>query len=80
MIFDVTNERVETNFRPIEELLTDGWKQLEELYERQEHLTGSHDGLPEPGPDARRAAPRRPASSSPRAPPWARPPSLSTSP
>lgn len=43
-IFDVTNERVETTFRPIDELLTDGWKRLEELYDRQEHLTGVPTG------------------------------------
>jgi replicative DNA helicase len=43
-IFDVTNERVETTFRPIEDLLTEGWKKLEELYERQEHLTGIPTG------------------------------------
>jgi replicative DNA helicase len=43
-IFDVTNERVETTFKPIDELLTEGWKHLEELYERQEHLTGVTTG------------------------------------
>lgn len=43
-IFDVTNERVETTFRPIEDLLAEGWKKLEELYERQEHLTGVPTG------------------------------------
>jgi replicative DNA helicase len=43
-VFDVTNERVETAFRGIDELLTDGWKKLEELYERQEHLTGISTG------------------------------------
>jgi replicative DNA helicase len=43
-IFDVTNERVESTFRPIEELMADGWKKLEELYERQEHLTGVPTG------------------------------------
>jgi len=45
LIFDVTNERVEANFRPIDELLADGWKKLEELYERQEHLTGITTGF-----------------------------------
>ena len=43
-IFDVTNERVETTFRPIEDLLAEGWEKLEELYERQEHLTGVSTG------------------------------------
>jgi replicative DNA helicase len=46
-IFAVTNERVETTFKPIDELLTDGWKHLEELYERQEHLTGVTTGWAE---------------------------------
>jgi replicative DNA helicase len=46
-IFDVTNERVETTFRPLDELLTEGWKNLEELYERQEHLTGVTTGWPD---------------------------------
>lgn len=46
-IFEVTNERVESTFRPIEELLTEGWKKLEELYERQEHLTGVTTGWPD---------------------------------
>ena len=43
-IFSVTNERVETTFKPIDELMTEGWKHLEELYERQEHLTGVTTG------------------------------------
>ena len=46
-IFAVTNERVETTFKPIDELLTNGWKHLEELYERQEHLTGVTTGWAE---------------------------------
>jgi replicative DNA helicase len=43
-IFDVTNERVETTFKPIDDLLAAGWKKLEELYERQEHTTGVSTG------------------------------------
>jgi replicative DNA helicase len=46
-IFDVTNERVETTFKPIESLLKDGWKKLEELYTNQEHLTGVSTGWPD---------------------------------
>jgi replicative DNA helicase len=46
-IFDVTNERVETTFKPIDDLLQAGWKKLEELYERQEHLTGVSTGWPD---------------------------------
>jgi replicative DNA helicase len=43
-IFAVTNERVETTFKPIDDLLQAGWKKLEELYERQEHVTGVKTG------------------------------------
>jgi replicative DNA helicase len=43
-IFDVTNERVETTFKPIADLLEVGWRKLEELYERQEHVTGIETG------------------------------------
>jgi len=43
-IFLVTNERVETTFRPIGVLLAEGWEKLSELYERQEHLTGVSTG------------------------------------
>ncbi len=46
-LFDVTNERIETTFRPIDALMEDGWKKLEELYERQEHLTGVPTGWDE---------------------------------
>jgi replicative DNA helicase len=46
-VFAVTNERVESAFRPIEELMADGWKKLEELYDRQEHLTGVPTGWDE---------------------------------
>jgi replicative DNA helicase len=45
-IFDVTGERVEGKFRDLNELLTEGWHKLEELYERQEHLTGVPTGYP----------------------------------
>jgi replicative DNA helicase len=43
-IFDVTNERVETTFKPIGSLLIAGWEKLGELYERQEHVTGVPTG------------------------------------
>jgi replicative DNA helicase len=46
-IFEITNERVEATFQPIEELLADGWRKLEELYDRQEHLTGITTGFTE---------------------------------
>ncbi len=45
LVFDVTNERVEAAFRPIDELLAEGWVKLGELYERQEHLTGVSTGF-----------------------------------
>ncbi len=60
LIFDVTNERVEANFRPIDELLAEGWNKLEELYERQEHLTGVTTGYDEPERAPGRHAPGRP--------------------
>jgi replicative DNA helicase len=43
-IFDVTNERVETTFQGIDDLLVAGWKSLGELAERQEHVTGVETG------------------------------------
>jgi len=46
-IFEVTNERVETTFKPIEALLKEGWRKLEELYSNQEHLTGVSTGWPD---------------------------------
>ncbi len=45
-LFDVTSERIEGKFRPLETLLADGWKKLEELAGRQEHLTGVTTGYP----------------------------------
>ena len=44
LIFEVTSKRVESNFRPMEELLKLGFHQLEELFERQEHVTGVPTG------------------------------------
>jgi replicative DNA helicase len=46
-ILDITKERVESAFRPIATLLADGWHKLEELYDRQEHLTGVPTGFVE---------------------------------
>jgi replicative DNA helicase len=45
LIFDVTSKRVESNFRPMEELLQLGFTQLEELFERKEHVTGVATGF-----------------------------------
>jgi len=45
LIFEVTNKRISGNFRAIEELLEISFKQLEELFERQEHITGVPTGF-----------------------------------
>ncbi len=45
LIFEVTSKRVESNFRPMEELLQIGFHQLEELFERKEHVTGVPTGF-----------------------------------
>ncbi len=45
LIFDVTNKRISSNFRPINELLGASFKQLEELFENQEHITGVPTGF-----------------------------------
>jgi len=45
LIFDVTNKRVSSNFQFINELLKVSFKQLEELAERKEHVTGVHSGF-----------------------------------
>jgi len=45
LIFDVTKKRVSNNFREIGELLTLTFEQIEELAERQEHITGVPTGF-----------------------------------
>ncbi|MBU4556874.1 MAG: replicative DNA helicase, partial [Actinobacteria bacterium] len=45
LIFEVTNERIKSNFKPIDELLEESFKQLEELFERQEKITGVPTGF-----------------------------------
>jgi len=45
LIFDVTKKRVSNNFRDIGELLTCTFEQIEELAERQEHITGVPSGF-----------------------------------
>ncbi len=45
MLFQVTNKRVSSNFKGMEELLATSFKQLEELFERQEHITGVPTGF-----------------------------------
>jgi replicative DNA helicase len=45
MVFEVTNKRVQSNFKPMKGLLTASFQQLEELAERKEHVTGVHTGF-----------------------------------
>jgi replicative DNA helicase len=45
LIFDVTNKRVSSNFAVITDLLKLSFKNLEELAERKEHITGVHTGF-----------------------------------
>jgi replicative DNA helicase len=45
LIFEVTSKRVESTFRPMDELLQLGFHQLEELFERKEHVTGVPTGF-----------------------------------
>lgn len=45
LIFDVTTKRIESNFRAIDQLLESSFNQLEELFERQEHITGVPTGF-----------------------------------
>jgi replicative DNA helicase len=45
LIFQVTNTRVASNFREMKELLKASFNQLEELFERKEHVTGVPTGF-----------------------------------
>lgn len=45
LIFEVTNKRVSSNFREIGDLLTHTFEQIEELADRQEHITGVPTGF-----------------------------------
>ncbi len=47
LIFQVTNKRVASNFREMKELLKLSFNQLEELFERKEHVTGVPTGFGE---------------------------------
>jgi replicative DNA helicase len=44
-IFEVTNQRVSSNFKPIAQLLEENWTTIEELSKRQEHITGVPTGF-----------------------------------
>jgi replicative DNA helicase len=45
LIFNVTNKRIASNFRAMNELLEASFHQLEELFERQENITGVPTGF-----------------------------------
>ncbi len=47
LIFDVTKRRVSSNFQTLEVLLKEGFKQIEELYDRKAHITGVPTGFPD---------------------------------
>ena len=47
IIFDVTNKRVQSNFKFINELLKISFKELEELAENKQHITGVPTGFKE---------------------------------
>ncbi|MDI6901836.1 MAG: replicative DNA helicase [Anaerosomatales bacterium] len=44
-IFNVTNKRVSSNFRNLEDLMKTGFDQIEKLYDRKEHITGVPTGF-----------------------------------
>ena len=44
-LFEVTNVRVSSNFQGMEELLQESFRQLEELFERQQHISGIPTGF-----------------------------------
>ena len=45
IIFDVTNKRVQSNFKGISDLLKISFKELETLAENKQHVTGVHTGF-----------------------------------
>ena len=46
-IFEVTNKRVSSNFRILEELVKEGFAELEKLYDHKSHITGVPTGFPD---------------------------------
>jgi replicative DNA helicase len=46
-IFDVTNRRVSSNFRVLEELVKESFAELEKLYDHKSHVTGVPTGFPD---------------------------------
>lgn len=47
LIFEVTNKRVSSNFQPLDVLMTEGFKQIEYLYDNKAHVTGIPTGFPD---------------------------------
>ena len=45
LIFDVTNQRVSSRFRVLEDLMTEGFEEIEKLYDRKQHITGVPTGF-----------------------------------
>jgi replicative DNA helicase len=47
LIFDVTDKRISESFRPIDELMEEGFERISALYDNKEHLTGVPTGFPD---------------------------------
>ncbi len=46
-LFDVTNKRVSSNFRLLNDLMRTGFEQIEKLYDRKDRITGVPTGFPD---------------------------------
>ena len=78
-IFDLASQQFRTGFSPIEPLVSDVFKQIEEVSNRKTPVTGLETGFVGARQDDGRPASRRTSSSSPRGPAWAKPASASIS-
>jgi replicative DNA helicase len=47
LIFNVTNKRVSSNFQMLESLMKEGFEQIEQLYDKKQHITGVPTGFPD---------------------------------
>jgi len=47
LIFEVTNKRVSSNFLALDALMKEGFKEIEQLYDRKAHITGVPTGFPD---------------------------------
>jgi len=45
LIFDVTNQRISSSFKVLEDLMTEGFEEIEKLYDRKQHITGVPTGF-----------------------------------